>query len=539
MSRTGSCDVLVVGAGPTGLALATQLQRFGTRFRIVDRAADRVHESRALAIQPRTLEVLGGVGVADALVEQGNPTVGLRLHAAGRTAGLPLFDLGGDDTAFPFLLFLSQAETEAILAKHLVHHGVPIEREVSLVGMEQGGDRVACTLRQASGGVERSEFRYVVGCDGAPSTVREQAGIRFAGGSYPQTFVLADLDVDGLEPGAAHVYLADAGMLFFFPLDRPAAWRLLGWPPAGTIADAEVRPTLTDLAALVDAYAGDTLRPGEPVWSTYFRLYHRQAVAYRSGRVFVAGDAAHVHSPAGAQGMNTGIQDAWNLGWKLALVLAGQADPTLLDTYGDERQPIGRQVVRLTDRAFTIATSTSRSIRFARTRVVPRLAALAPHVPRRVRARAFRTLAQLTISYRHSAASLEGRPPLRRGPRAGDRLPDAPVEIDGRATTLHQALAAPRLHVLVVGPADTSRAGPHRISDRYPGLVEVHRLTRTPGSGALHDVTGVAHHRLGHSRARGSAHYLVRPDGHIAYRAGGTDLAGLDVYLTRWFPPAV
>src|SRR5918995_3429778 len=230
--RRHAMTVLVVGAGPTGLALAAQLRAFGTGFRIIDRQRDQVHESRALAIQPRTLEVLTGLGIADTLVERGNPAVRLQMHTGTRTAQLPLFDIGLDDTAYPFLLFLSQAETENILATHLVRHGVTVERGIELTGLQQHPNHVTCTLGHIDGGTETADVEYVVGCDGPRSTVRHHAGIDFTGSAYPQTFVLADLAADGLEPGAAHVYLSPAGMLFFFPLGQPAPWRLLGMRPS-------------------------------------------------------------------------------------------------------------------------------------------------------------------------------------------------------------------------------------------------------------------------------------------------------------------
>jgi 2-polyprenyl-6-methoxyphenol hydroxylase-like FAD-dependent oxidoreductase len=546
-------DVLVVGAGPTGLTLAAQLRACGATVRIVDRLADRVHESRALAIQPRTLEVLAGLDLADTLVERGNPAVRLHLHARGRTTEVLLFDIGVDDTAYPFLLFLSQATTEAILHDHLARHGVTVEHHVELTDLDQRPDHVLCTLAHGGGvdagdpggepvepgeRVERVEARYVVGCDGARSTVRARAGIDFVGAAYPQTFVLADLDADRLEPGAAHAFLADAGMLLFFPLVEPAAWRLIGWPlrpvPAATGA-----PSHADLQDLVGAYTGDPSALHDPVWATYFRLQHRQAASYRSGRVFLAGDAAHVHSPAGGQGMNIGIQDAWNLGWKLALVAGGTAVPALLDTYQAERQPVAREVLRLTDRAFRIATSTRRIHRFARTRVTPQLARLASLVPA-ARAAGFRTVADLTIDYRTSPAVADDRagwrPPR---PRAGDRLPDAPVRLDGVATTLGRALAAPRHHLLCAGPAETWAGGPlDALAARYGGILDVWRLSRRAEPGALHDAAGVAHRRLGLGAHERPAQILVRPDGHIAYRADGADPDGLGAYLSHWYPGA-
>jgi 2-polyprenyl-6-methoxyphenol hydroxylase-like FAD-dependent oxidoreductase len=527
-------DVLIVGAGPTGLALAAQLQAFGTGFRLVDRQLDRVHESRALAVQPRTLEVLGGLGLADTMVERGNPTVELEVHGRRRTTCAPLFDIGLDDTRFPFLLFLSQAETEAILGEHLTAGGVRIERGVELVGLAQHSEHVAGILQDRDGRCEQVEARYVVGCDGAHSAVRRLAGIGFIGAAYPQTFVLADLDADGPRKRAAHGYLSAEGLMLLFPLGHPAAWRMLVMAPRSATWPADVPPALDDLQALADAHTSGAARLHDPVWSTYFRIHHRHATHYRRGRAFLAGDAAHIHSPAGAQGMNTGIQEAWNLGWKLALVVAGDAPEDLLDTYETERMPVGRYVLRFTDRAFRIATSTNPVIRLLRTRLAPELVRLALS-SRRGRALAFRSLSQLAINYRQSPICHEGEPRLRGGARAGDRLPDAPVTPEGRPpTTLHQVLDPAGFHLLLTGPPDawsTGAVGPDQLRC---SRITVHRLAGEPQPGALQDTGGQAHARLGVVRPGGASHHLVRPDGHIAYRAAGTDLTGLDQYLARW-----
>ncbi len=538
-------DVLVVGAGPAGLTLAAEVAAFGVQPRLIDCALDRVHESRALAIQPRTLEVLARLGVTDELIACGNPAVQLRVHARGRVVAVPMFDLGLDDTAYPHLLFLSQATTERILGEYLATAGVLVERGVELVGLSNTADAAVATLRHRDGREEAVHARYVAGCDGAHSTVRRLAGIAFEGSSYPQTFVLTDASADGVEAGAAHVFLSDRGMLFFFPLGQPAPWRLLAMrPPGEPTPAADPTPhgdrtpvgapvTLDEVQALADTYTGGAVRLHDPVWMTNFRLHHRAAAHYRAGRVFLAGDAAHIHSPAGAQGMNTGIQDAVNLGWKLAQTLGGRSDQALLDTYEAERAPIGTMVLRFTDRAFTIATSTNPAVRFARTRLAPAMIPLALKA-RPVRAYAFRTVSQLGIRYRDSALSVDGPDPPPGGPKPGDRLPDASIAGQGQPSTLHRALAATGWHLLLCGPPDVWPAPAiTQLAERYAGLVTVHHLTARNAPGALHDPNRQALRRLGITASRG-AQYLVRPDGHVGYRTGGSDIAGLAGYLGRW-----
>ncbi|MEU3949673.1 FAD-dependent monooxygenase [Streptomyces sp. NPDC029526] len=504
---TEPLDVLVVGAGPTGLALAAQLSALGAGFRIVDRSLDRVRESRALVIQPRTLEALSGLGVTEDLVALGNPAVRLHLHAPGRVVALDLFDTGLDDTAHPFLLFLSQAETERVLSRRLTERDVIVERGTELLGLERTGPYVTCALRDRDGTRESVTARYVVGCDGAHSTVRSRAGIPFEGHAYPQTFLLADLDVDGLEPDTVHTYMAQEGMVFFFPLGSPADWRMLAVrPPDRPDTDVDL-PLLQHVA---DRATGERLALRDPVWATAFRIHNRGAARYRSGACFLAGDAAHIHSPAGGQGMNTGIQDALNLGWKLALVCRGAAPESLLDTYEEERAPVGRSVRRLTDRAFGAATSGNPLVRAARTRLAPRLAPLVLR-PRPVRASLFRTVAELDIHYRRSSLSATGPRPPRGGPRAGDRLPDLPHGLQSRT-------AAAGWHLLLCGPPHLwpdARLAP--VTDERAAPLFVHRLG-------------------GHGPWRGTAHALVRPDGHLGYVARGGDLGGLRSYLDRWLP---
>jgi 2-polyprenyl-6-methoxyphenol hydroxylase-like FAD-dependent oxidoreductase len=468
--------------------------------------------------------------------------VQLRLHSGSRESAVPLFNFGVTDTAYPFLLFLSQAETERILGDHLARAGIMVERRVELGELRPGGDTVVAVLRHDSGHQEQINARYVVGCDGANSTVRTLAGIGFEGSSYPQTFVLADAEADGLTPGAAHAFLSGHGMLFFFPLGTPASWRLLVMRPPGDHTPPGALVTLGEVQSLTDTYTHGTVRVHDAVWMTNFRLHHRAATRYRAGRIFLAGDAAHIHSPAGAQGMNTGIQDAVNLAWKLALTLRGVVDPAVLDTYQPERAPVGATVLRFTDRAFTVATSTNPFIRFARTRLAP---AIIPLVlkPRAARGYAFRTVSQLAIRYRTSRLSLDGPHPPRRGPKAGDRLPDAPILHNGQTTTLHAVTRGPGWHLLLCGPT-SAWPTPEltRVGERHTDLVTVHHLvTVHPGAtgtpGALHDPGGRVRRRLGLA-ADDNAQYLIRPDGHIGYRAGSGDLAGLHTYLDRWLPPA-
>ena len=535
-----SVDVLIVGAGPTGLALAAQLQRFGAQYRIVDLSLDRAQESRALGVQARTLECLDAIGLADLMVKRGRTSTRVVIHAGAKPiANVQLAEVDGLDTRYPFILLLSQAVTEQILGDHLRSAGVAINRGTELISFTAADAGVECVLRGPNGMEERVRARYVVGCDGAHSTVRRGSGIAFDGGSYPQTFALGDVEASGpLESGAVNAFAGEGGMAMLFPLGKPTTWRVIA--VAATPADDRRRDTdaikselsLAELQALVDPPSQGSVRLRDPAWLTRFHLHHRQTAHYRVGRVFLAGDAAHIHSPVGAQGMNTGIQDAWNLGWKLGLVLRGVADDDLLDTYESERWPVGRFLLRFTDRLFgTVARviSPGRILASAGKLVVPRIL---PFLVSRSwpRSYVFRFVSELAIRYGPSAVAQEGTPRLRHGPRAGARLPDRRLTIDGEAVYLQRAVAGARFSLVLCG--DTGAWDSTQVSGlgkEFDGLLDVHYLSSRPAPGALCD-DGATLSLLG---AGHGAQYLVRPDGYIAYRAGGYNLNGLARFLER------
>jgi 2-polyprenyl-6-methoxyphenol hydroxylase-like FAD-dependent oxidoreductase len=542
----------------------------------VDRSLDRVHESRALGVQARTLELLQPYGLADALVARGNPSASLRFHFEnGASTGFRLSDFGAGDTCFPFVLFVSQAETEALLGEHLGAHGIPIERGVELVRYELAEDGVDVTLLHHDGAEERVRTQYLVGCDGAHSTVRKLAGIPFEGDAYEQRFMLGDVEADTavipsersesrdphqlLQRDTLHFFPGRHGVALFFPLGRPATWRVIAMstrtPPVSVSSEQgeERQPlatplTLDQLQGAIDDATGGRVHVRDPAWLAYFRLHHRQASHYRAGRVFLCGDAAHIHSPVGAQGMNTGMQDAWNLGWKLALVLRGAAHALLLDTYEAERWPVGHALLRGTDRIFglfTRAMSSNAMVAWLRRVVLPRVVPLAIG-GERLRTFAFRFVSEIGIAYRDSALATEGEPALSDGPRAGERLPDAPVRVSGRESTLQREVMGAHFTLLVC-TRDAPRAVADRLDDdsgrraRLGDLLRVRRLVSSPASTGTVDYlptsTGagddqvieseVALERLG---VRDSAVYLVRPDGYVAYRCSGTALGGVE----RW-----
>jgi 2-polyprenyl-6-methoxyphenol hydroxylase-like FAD-dependent oxidoreductase len=465
------------------------------------------------------------------------------LHLEDRLAEAEIGGFGAADTRFPFILFVSQAETERILTSQLEARGARIERGVEVVDFEADDRVVACTLRHADGRQEAVDAAYVVGCDGAHSTVRKGAGIPFEGAPYVQDFMLGDVEADGpIERDTLHSFAGAGGIAMFFPLGSPSTWRVIAMASDSAREPATEPGTsslpLAELQAVVDGATGSRVQLRDPVWLTHFRLHHRQAGHYRAGRVFLAGDAGHIHSPVGAQGMNTGIQDAWNLGWKLAFTIRGWADDRLLDTYESERWPIGRSLLRTTDRVFEMfvgAMSAGRLAAWVRREVVARVL---PRVlrSRRLRDYAFGFISELRIHYRSSPAVREGKPSLGSGVKAGSRLPDAAVTRHGEPAFLQEELAGPGLHLLLCGDsAGWDRDRLDALASRYGAFFTCFTLGRTADEGDdLVDESGDAFRRLG---VDDFAQYLVRPDGYIAFRCGGQDLRAVAEYLDEWFRP--
>jgi 2-polyprenyl-6-methoxyphenol hydroxylase-like FAD-dependent oxidoreductase len=497
-------EVTIVGAGPTGLTLAVELLSAGVPFRIVDAATGPVHESRALAIQARTLEVLDRSGLSAQLIAAGDPARSIVMHARRATITIPLFDEGNRETSYPFILFLSQARTEQILLEHLESRGIVVERNVTVTGVEQDDAGVTFTVERPSG-PEVRRTAFLIGCDGSHSAVRRATGFPFSGRGFPQSFAIADLEVDELGREQVHAFVSSSGIMFFFPLGTPATWRLLGMLPE----PHDPRPLeLAELQALADSYTGGPalqLRLRDPVWATRFSVQSRRVERFRSRRVFLAGDAAHIHSPAGAQGMNTGIQDAVNLGWKLAQVILLNAPDALLDTYSDERAPVARAVLRMTDRLFTMATTGNPLIAFARPRVAPAVLQMVVR-SRALRLAGFRSISQIALDYRLGRLAGRGGQVRWRGLRAGDRLADLDVEVAGETANLRERLVTPRYLLVSVN---------------------------SPEGGEWGESVEELKVKVSGDRPRW---ILVRPDGYIAGIWSGPE--GVRDYIRSWCAPA-
>jgi 2-polyprenyl-6-methoxyphenol hydroxylase-like FAD-dependent oxidoreductase len=418
-------QVLIVGAGPTGLVLALWLNRLGIQFRIIDKLASPGTTSRALVVHARTLEFYRQIGLADSIDQRWLRFVAANLWVKGKKVGRVNFGAMGQGVSpFPYMLIYPQDEHERLLIDRLADVGVTIERPCELIGFQERGDRIVSRLRKPDGTEETCESYYIAGCDGAHSTVREVLGAGFPGGTYARMFYVADAQATGPPiNGELHVALDDADFLAVFPLASGGRARLIGT----VLQDAEAQGEALEWDD-VGKVVIDRLRVNvEQVnWFSTYRVHHRVANRFRKGRAFLLGDAAHIHSPVGGQGMNTGIGDAVNLSWKLAAVLRGRSSLSILDTYEPERIAFARRLVATTDRAFTVVTSPGRFARFVRVMIAPRLLpALTSFTS--VRRFMFRTLSQTALNYRHSqlSAGVAG------SVHGGDRLPWVPF-VDGR-----------------------------------------------------------------------------------------------------------
>jgi 2-polyprenyl-6-methoxyphenol hydroxylase-like FAD-dependent oxidoreductase len=467
-------DVVIVGAGPVGLATAIALAHYGVDALLVDAAEERSAHSKAAVVHSRTLEVLREFGVADELVHRGEIVPYFAFKDRDRT--LLLTDFSRLPTAYPYTLMVPQDVTEAVLDDRLRQLGGVVHRPYRVASLHQDAESVVLDVADDAGRVRRVRARYVIGADGAHSSVRHSLGVQFAGSAYGESFFLADVRMNwGLSREEVQLFFSQTGLVVVAPLPG-GEHRIVATVP-GPIESAGV----ADVQALLDQRGPrrPPARVQELTWTSNFRVNHRVASSYRRGRVFLAGDAAHVHSPAGGQGMNTGIQDSANLAWKLALVHHGLVGDELLDSYEAERRPIALDVVAQTHRLTRLATLHGQVQRSARNAVL----GLAGRVPA-VRRFLAQNLSELAVSYGQG----RGRPGTRPGDRASALLPPVPPGIPAWRLLLPQNATADQIAAI------------RRCSEAQPVPVLVHRCD------------GV------------DAAQLVRPDGYLA-AVGAVDRA--------------
>jgi 2-polyprenyl-6-methoxyphenol hydroxylase-like FAD-dependent oxidoreductase len=499
--------------------LANQLARRGVRFRIIDRHPGPAVQTRALGVQARTLEIYSHLGIAKRALELGKPGRGANIWARGRRAArVPVGDIGQGLSPYPFLLILGQDDNERLLGDALRQHGVDVEWNTELVALTQHADRVVAQLKHPDGTVRETTTSWIGGCDGARSSVRELSRIEFQGAPYEDVFFVADTVMTGpMVPDELNVYLWRKGFHLLFPMRGDNHWRIVGIVPVALRGRDNL--TFEDVIPSMRQEAGSDLVFQKCSWFSTYRIHHRRAERFREGRCFLLGDAAHIHSPVGAQGMNTGLQDAYNLGWKLALVVSGQADVRLLDSYEDERIPVAEALLSTTDRLFSLVISDNWVTGLLRTRLVPKLMGLAMRL-RRIQKLAFLTISQTGISYRKSPISetLSGIP--EGAPRAGDRFPWIHLTFTGGGPRedLYGNLDDTRFALIVIG--QPAPAGGIPVLD---GAMQVLTIPVNAENRA----------ELARVKVPETAFYLLRPDGYVGLAGVRVDMAEVNRYVSE------
>jgi len=481
----GPAQVLVVGAGPVGLTLANELARHGIVVRIVDKAPSRTDKSKALVLWSRTLELFDDAGYAEPFLPAGFAAHGAQISNGKDIVARVTFD--SVDSRFAYALMIPQSETERILEEQLARHGISVERSVEMTGFADKGASVEATLKKPDGSSETVAADWLAGCDGAHSAVRHGLNFTFDGNTLESDWVLADGHLKGLDPhDRLHIFWHRDGILAFFPIvgDR---WRVvadLGVVEAGA---RQADPTLAEVNALLARRSSSALVMSDPIWLAAFRINERKVRDYHKGRVFLAGDAAHIHSPAGGQGMNTGMQDAFNLAWKLALVIKGSARPGLLDSYSPERTAVGERVLRNAGRLTELATLRNPVLQGIRN-TVARFATGFPFVQHKMA----NQLTEMDIGYPESPLTVrdgDAGP----GPKAGERWPERlPAGAGG-------------MRFVAAGPADVTAA----LAAKFPQLV-------------------VAANAAG---AQAEGLRLIRPDGYVGFAGAAEDSLHAEAYL--------
>ena len=476
METTIKTDVVIIGAGPTGLALACQFVRHGIDFVIVEKNEGVTPYSKAIGVQARTLEIYEQLGLADEAIAQGAIGGKGRFLVGGEVRGeLDFSNIGEGLSAYPFILLLEQSKNERLLYDYLRSHEKEVLWNTELESFTQTEAGVTAQVRNPDGASQSIAAKYLVGCDGAKSPVRHALGLEFGGSTFERMFFVADAQVDWqFSHDALHICLAQETFVVFFPLKGEKRYRIVGVFPEefareeGDVLYEEIEQRIKEEAELdLDIHHVE--------WFSTYKVHTRHVSKFSDGRCFLAGDSAHVHSPAGAQGMNTGIQDSYNLAWKLALVLKGVAAEKLLETYNEERLENAKNLLQSTDRMFQLVASPEWLLSFLRMNVFPPIAKYIFNLDL-VKQFIFPIISQIGINYRHSTLSQHAGDE-NFNVKAGDRMPY--FLVDGRSIydQLHQA----KFHWLVFsnGPADVSALS-GEVASQYADLIDIQSIALDP-----------------------------------------------------------
>ena len=529
MKENQNPQVLICGAGPTGLMLAGQLALRNVPFRIIDKNADHTTQSRAIVVQARSVEIFGQMGIAQEALRSGEKAKAVNVVVNGkRVLHMNVRDVGEGLTPYPHLLMLEQSKTEKLLNDFLAHRGHAVERQTELLNFTQDAHTVTATIKQSDGKEETLRVDWLVGADGAHSIVRHTLNIPFAGKTYQQSLFVLDCEVN-LNFPSDEMYIAFAERAFagFFPLTN---WRcrVIGTIPEGCVGKDTV--SFEDVAKDFAQRMHMDVSLRNPNWIALYHSHHRAASAFRKDRCFLAGDAAHIHSPVGAQGMNTGLQDAFNLAWKLALVSQGKAKDTLLDTYNGERIPIAQTLVRTTDRVFNLVTSQGPLMKGVRMHVIPVLMqTIVPLAQKQqfLREAGFKTISEIGIHYQQSELSQEDPSSQfpKHAPKPGERVPYLPATEHSPGT--QDMVKGTQFHFVLFSGEETPAEAQQiskKLQAEYPELIEFDEIQLSNETQGLYEKFGI----------KKQGYYFVRPDGHIAYRSASLDTQNFSTYLERF-----
>ena len=517
METTINTDVVIIGAGPTGLSLACQLVRYGIRFVIIEKNEGVTPYSKALGVHARTLEIYEQIGLAQKAIERGAIAGKVRLLAGGEVRGeMDLSNIGEGLSPYPFVLMLEQSKTERLLYEYLQSRRKEVLWKTELESFSQTGANVTARVKTADGASQIIEAKYLAACDGAKSPVRHALGLKFEGSTFERMFYVADARVDWkFSHDALHVCLSKDSFVIFFPLKGEKRYRIVGTFPEEFAKD-EGDVLYEEIEGRIKQEAKLELDIHDTEWFSTYKVHTRHVSKFSAGRCFLAGDAAHIHSPVGAQGMNTGIQDGYNLAWKMALVVQGKADEKLLATYNEERLENAKNLLQTTDRMFQIAAGSEWFLAFLRTNVVPSVAKYILSLDT-VKRFIFPLMSQIGINYRHSSLSRHvGDENF--NVKAGDRMPY--FVVDGKS--IYDRLHQPKFHWLVFSDAQGDfEAVKTELEGRYAELVDTGVIPLYP---QVAEAFGTDK----------SFNVLLRPDNYIGFISTETSLSGLRIYLNEF-----
>ena len=512
--RSTKTDVIIIGAGPTGLALACQLIRYGIDFVIIDKKETTTPHSKAIGVQARTLEIYEQIGLADKLVDLGWKAQKARMVVGGEVRGeVDFSDIGKGLSDYPYVLIVEQGRHEKLVYDFITSNGKGVRWKTELESFTQDDTCVTAKIKNSNGEIESIEAKYLVGCDGSKSQVRHSLGLTFEGITFERMFYVADVEIDWeFKNDALMVFLMKSNLLAFFPMVGDNRWRIVGTFPEEFSKD-EGDVLYEEIEEQIKRDAELELDITNVNWFSTYKVHTRHVNKFSEGRCFLAGDSAHIHTPAGAQGMNTGIQDGYNLAWKLAMVIGGKADANILETYNQERLENAENLLKTTDRFFNFVASPEPVLTYLRMHVFPYIAGVAFSIDA-VKKFVFPRISQIAINYRHGSLSEHaGDDGIE--VKAGDRLPY--FLVDGKS--VFDRLREPRFHLLTFADGKSEQKA-QDLDGSFDSIVDRHTVPLYPHISEL----------FGSEK---SFNVLLRPDNYIGLISQDPSLTPIEDYLKR------